>query len=138
MILIYIFFALYLVCLSIIADRYHKNLRKISILQMALKHPMADKQVLWKKNDEAVFILKKQKKLSYWVLVGLAVIHQIAGFIVSFNGSHSRLELNVCYVSPIIAVVISFVILAIIFWLKGKGGGVPRNSVMEKSWPSSF
>lgn len=135
MILLYIFFALYLVCLSIIADRYHKNLRRIVILQMALKNPKADKQVLWKKKDEAIVILKRQKKLSYWVLLGLAVIHQIAGFIISFIGSHTRLELNVCYVSPIVAVSISFIILAIIFWLKGGGGGIPKNSVMEKYWP---
>jgi hypothetical protein len=72
---------LYLVCLSVIADRYHKNLRKIVILQMALKDPNANKPLLWKKKDDAIFILKREKRLSYWALVGLAVIHQISGFI---------------------------------------------------------
>jgi hypothetical protein len=107
---------LYLVCLSIIADRYHKNLRKIVILQMALKDPNANKQLLWKKKDDAIFILKREKRLSYWVLVGLAVIHQISGLIIVFIEWHTQFELTVLYFSPVVEWIVSFLYFSQLFF----------------------
>jgi hypothetical protein len=129
---------LYLVCLSVIADRYHKNLRKIVILQMALKDPNANKPLLWKKKDDAIFILKREKRLSYWALVGLAVIHQISGLIIVFIEWHTQFELTVLYFSPVVEWVVFSILLAIIFWLKGEGGGIPRSGARDNRWSNGI
>jgi hypothetical protein len=136
--LVYIFFALYLICLSIIADRYHKNLRKIVLLQMTLKNPKADKQLLWKQKDNAVFILKRERRFSYWALLGLALLHQISGFIAVFIEWHTQFELDVLYFSPVVELVVFWILLAIIFWLKGEGGGVPRSGEGDSPWSNGI
>lgn len=132
MILTYVFFGAHLVFLSWIADRYHKHLRKTHNVQMALKHPHAKKEILWREKEAATLTLKKHKKSSYLILVGLTFIHQITGVITAYIGSNTREDLNAYYYSPLIGLVLSCVILTIIYWLKGKGGGVPGNRAIEE------
>jgi hypothetical protein len=82
--------------------------------------------------------LKREKRLSYWVLVGLAVVHQISGFIEVFIEWHTQFELTVLYYSPIVELIVFCILLAIIFWLKGEGGGVPRSGAGDSPWSNGI
>ncbi len=108
------------------------------IFQMALKDPNANKLLLWKKKDDAILILKREKRLSYWVLVGLAVIHQISGLIIVFIEWHTQFELTVLYFSPVVEWIVFSILLAIIFWLKGEGGGIPRSGAGDNRWSNGI
>lgn len=133
-----LFYFIYLVGLSWSADRYHKNLKRISTLQGVLKLPNAKKEVILKDLDLANNQLKKDKKKSFIILTSIFVAHQGYAIIISsffFVYNYGLTPIQMIY--PIIAFAISLLILLTIFWLKGKGGGIPNNRGM-KEFPGSY
>jgi hypothetical protein len=135
-----LFFAIYLAALSWCADRYHKNLKKIGNFAQALKHPDAKKELIWKEKDAASKKLEQDKKKSRWLIALIAVIHELFALledarIIDLNISSRLLNLDVIYNNwffPIPSLILCLLILQVIFWLKGKGGGVPHNKGINR------
>lgn len=99
---------------------------------MILEHPNAKKELIWKEKDLALLLLRKEKGRCYILLLSLYAIHQISGVIATLLFTDTAIGRFENLVYPIIALSISIIILVIIFWLRGKGGGLPRNTAMEK------
>lgn len=133
MLLHYIFFTLHLIGLSFCADRYHKHLKKLAYFKSIVNHPQAKKEVVWKELDKAKLALKKNKRNCFLILGGIWAVHQLTAIFIGFFISRYKLGLpEYHWIFPIPALILSALILLVIFWLRGKGGGIPRNTFMER------
>ena len=128
-----IFIAINLIALSWSADVYHKRLKKITNLSKTLKHPKANKDLIQKDIEVAKAEVKKHKKRCFILFAILFCIHSF--LLWTTITKFGRYNFYSCYRQafvPMVSSGISCLILLVIFWLKGKGGGIPDNTYMER------
>jgi hypothetical protein len=129
----FLFFALYMVAISWSADGYHKRLKKITNLSKTFQHPNANQSLIAAGIEAAQLEMKKHKKRCYLILVTLFFAHELLTWInITKFGQYNFHRWLADIPFPAGALVISFLILQVIFWLKGKGGGIPDNIYMER------
>lgn len=127
-----IFYVIYLIGISVCADRFHKSLRTLSNLRATLNHPQVKKELIWKEIDLAKKKIKRTKRICYFIIIGIWAVHQSTAIILSLFFSLWRFGLDQSHLLyPLASLAISLLILQIIFWLKGKGGGVPDNKAQS-------
>jgi len=129
----YFFYVVYLIGLAWCSDRFHGALNTISNLHKVRKQPNVNEEKITNDVAEASIKLKKTKLKCLIVISSIFTVHISSSLILSafFNLWKLGLE-RIHWIYPIIAYTISILILLVIFWLKGKGGGVPNNKFMTR------
>lgn len=131
----FISFVIYLVVISWRADKFHKLLKQKN-RRTKLKGTQEKKLSLTPKeqvsDNHPIFVTKRN---SFLIIIILGSIHEIISWAKITNfGSNSNSSLIGQLFIPPICVGASIIILVIIFWLKGKGGGVPDFKFLPRSW----
>lgn len=134
-----VFAVVFLVVLSWSADRYHSYLKRFDGFELALKQPNAKKELIYSDRAKLREVLNRHKKKSYWLLLIVFGLHILVSlgtqsdfFRYSVNSSDPEIW------SPYVFGVGSLLILRVIFWLKGKGGGVPNNRGLNRPGPGGY
>jgi hypothetical protein len=113
-VLTYIFAFVYLVIFSLGANRYNRDMEKISSLRKVLKHPDVKKETVQKDYKTIIERIKKRQKVIYMVIGILTVIYYAVTLMFSLSGIY--------FAIPAIMLIAS--ILLLLFFYSFKGGRV--------------
>lgn len=118
------FFIFYLILLAYNADRFHRQLKIISVREKALKKPGAIKEKIWAELDLQRAKLKRVKTWCIYRFFILAAMHELSVLIIPFVTKYYwNLPSNHLWY-PLPSLIISLFLLVVIFWLKGSSTGL--------------
>ncbi|UKN00350.1 hypothetical protein K6119_11450 [Paracrocinitomix mangrovi] len=128
-----IFYLVLLIIVSAFADKYHKQLKKINLLNKASEREGAKKDKI---NLEVTSIRQSIHSLRKTSLKQLGIVAFVFFLFCLLNYKGSRNYQDSQQILNLFSApggfIVSALILQAVYFLKGKGGGIPSNHIMDR------